>query len=153
MNHRIKLLDLYKKACSLKYVNLPQKINEYTKLISKKSIVQKGVFTVLITLAIHKILYPKQDIRLHQEKMKGGFSGRTIDTKYITPTLKELCLPSMAESGWLTRSLEQPFPYTLDYKGNIRDVEVKEAFLNLVDFIQKEPRDTENLVMSLLYYV
>jgi DNA (cytosine-5)-methyltransferase 1 len=49
--------------------------------------------------------------------MVGGFSGRRIDTQYITPTLKELGLPAMAESGWLTRSLEQPYPYTLDYNG------------------------------------
>lgn len=56
-----------------------------------------------VTLIVYKILHPQQDIRNHQTQIKGGFSGRTIDTKYITPTLKELNLPSMAESGWLTR--------------------------------------------------
>jgi len=51
---------------------------------------------------------------------------------FITPTLKELGLPSMAESGWLTRSLEQPYPYTLGYKGKISGKGIKEAFLNLL---------------------
>ncbi len=51
--------------------------------------------------------------------MSQEISGRSIETKFITPTLKELGLPSMAESGWLTRSLEQPYPYTFDYEGKI----------------------------------
>ncbi len=54
--------------------------------------------------------------------MAGGFSGRTVDTQFITPVLKKIDLPSMAESGWLTRSLEQPYPYTLDYKGKINRI-------------------------------
>ena len=54
--------------------------------------------------------------------MDQGFSGRSIDTKYITPTLKELGLTSMSESGWLTRSLEQPYPYDFKYQGKISKV-------------------------------
>jgi DNA (cytosine-5)-methyltransferase 1 len=42
----------------------------------------------------------------------------------------------MAESGWLTRSLEQPYPYTLDYEGKIRNKIVKESFLELVDAVE-----------------
>ena len=42
----------------------------------------------------------------------------------------------MAESGWLTRSLEQSFPYTLDYKGNISNKQVKQAFLKLIDSLE-----------------
>jgi DNA (cytosine-5)-methyltransferase 1 len=72
--------------------------------------------------------------------MENGFSARTIDTKYITPTLKELKLPSMAESGWLTRSLEQPYPYTMKYKGGISGKGMKEAFLKIVDYAQNEEK-------------
>lgn len=48
---------------------------------SGKSIIQviidnferaKGVLTVLITSLVHKLHDPKQDIRFHQENMKGG---------------------------------------------------------------------------------
>src|SRR3990172_7958933 len=48
----------------------------------------RGVLTVLITSFVHKLHNPDQDIRLHQDNMKGGYSGRGIDTKNITP--KEL---------------------------------------------------------------
>lgn len=82
--------------------------------------------------------------------MKDGFSARTIDTKFITPTLKELGLASMAESGWLTRSLEQPYPYTMDYKGEISGTDMKEAFLKVVDAFQKDKRITENLLRYIL---
>lgn len=155
MNHKEKLLELYNKACSIKLdsFELEENLQNYIKTIALNSITQKGVYTVLITLAIHKLLFPKQDIRLHQEKMKNGFSGRTIDTKYITPTLKELNLPSMAESGWLTRSLEQPFPYNLDYQGHIQNLVVKEAFLKIIDCIQNRPNLTENIVICLLFNV
>ena len=117
MNHREKLLELYQNSNnSYSYNSLPNKAREDIKTIADKCFKQKGVFTVIITLAIHKILHPNQDIRFHQSNMKNGFSGRSIDTKYITPTLKELGLPSMAESGWLTRSLEQPYPYDMRMK-------------------------------------
>ena len=155
MNHKEKLLELYNKACLLKSDNIEidETLKKYIETIALNSITQKGVYTVLVTLAIHKLLFPKQDIRLHQEKMKNGFSGRTIDTKYITPTLKKLNLPSMAESGWLTRSLEQPFPYTLDYQGHIQNPIVKEAFLQIINYIQNRPNLTENIVICLLFNV
>ena len=49
-----------------------------------------------------KIHDPNQDIRNHKVELKNGFSGRTYDTKFITPILKKNQLPSMAESAYLT---------------------------------------------------
>lgn len=152
MNHREKLLELYqsnKVLHSHSHRFLPKDIKENIKVIAESCFKQKGVFTVIVTLAIHKILYPEQDIRLHQSNMKNGFSGRSIDTKYITPTLKELGLPSMAESGWLTRSLEQPYPYDMNYKGKISDIKVKNAFLKIVDFIQNDQEMIPSLILNL----
>ena len=99
-------------------------------------------------MGVHKILNPKQDIRNHQKGIKNGFSGRTIDTKYITPTLNELGLPSMRESGWLTRSIEQPLPLDKNFPGKIKTG--KEPFLNLIHFIETEPEYTEDTVLSIL---
>jgi DNA (cytosine-5)-methyltransferase 1 len=42
----------------------------------------------------------------------------------------------MAESGWLTRSLEQPYPYTINYEGKISSKIVKKSFLELLDAIE-----------------
>lgn len=111
-------------------------------LIIEKSYSQKGVFTVLVTLLFYKIKHDKQDIRLHKVELrsssdvnKKGFSGRSFDTKYITPNLKKLGLPSMAESGWLTRSLEQAAPYDINFPGKISGG-VKDAFLNILNEVE-----------------
>ena len=99
----------------------------------------KAVLGVTLTSIVYKISNPVQDIRFHQESMPNGYSGRTFDTKFVTPFLQNH-FPhfAMAESAWLTRSLEQPFPYTLDYGGKIRNNQLKQAFLNLLDRLQRE---------------
>ncbi len=140
MNHQDKLIEIYELVSTnpvgVEIKQIPQKILEEINLIAKNCSKQKAVYTVLVTLLIHKTLSPKQDVRFHQENLPNGFSGRSIDTKYITPTLKLLGLPSMSESGWLTRSLEQPFPYLMDYQGKIGGKGVKEAFLSVLDFLE-----------------
>lgn len=151
MNHKDKLLEIYKLSYSLKKIkDVNKETIGFIKSIGEKINTQKGVFTVLVTLITHKIIDPKQDVRKHQTSMKGGFSGRSIDFVHITPTLKELGLPSMAESGWLTRSLEQPYPYNLDYNGKISNKVVKEAFLNILDFVEKNPTSATNVLRLLL---
>jgi len=42
----------------------------------------------------------------------------------------------MAESGWLTRSLEQKVPYVKNYPGAIKPDSLKNAFLFMIDIIQ-----------------
>ncbi|MFB2878354.1 hypothetical protein [Floridanema aerugineum] len=153
MNHKQKLLNIYNSSFSISETELnsiPANYRQLIEVIGKQAYEQKAVFTVLITLLIHKLLHPEQDIRKHQAKMAGGFAARIIDTQLITPTLKELELPSMAESGWLTRSLEQPHPYNLDYPGKIRNTTVKEAFLNILDQVQKEPKQAEVILKILI---
>lgn len=96
----------------------------------------KGVLTVFITSLVYKKFNPEQDIRNHQEGIAGGYSGRTFDTRYITPFLKSCKFPAMAESGWLTRSLEQKVPYNADYTGAISPAKLKTAFLFLLENLQ-----------------
>ena len=109
----------------------------------------KGVLAALITLLLKKLHTPEQDIRLHQAQLEGGFSGRGLDTRIITPFLREQSFPHMAESGWLTRSLEQENPYDLAYPGNIRPATVKAAFLHLIDGVQCQGLSTENVLLNL----
>ena len=111
----------------------------------------KGVYTVLVTLALYKTLHPEQDIRQHKINLPNGFSGRSFDTKYVTPTLKELSLPSMAESGWLTRSLEQDYPFDKNFKGMITPVELKDSFLRVVAKIQEGDDIAEKVLLALLH--
>ena len=153
MNHKQKLLEIYNSSFSVDDIkNIDDKYLDFLNTIGGNISTQKGVFTVLVTLIVHKILSPSQDIRKHQTNMKDGFSGRSVDTQFITPTLKELGLSSMSESGWLTRSLEQPFPYTLDYGGKISNKLVKEAFLNLVAFVEIKPNKAVNVLRIILNF-
>lgn len=106
------------------------------KLIIAHSESSKGVMTVLLTSLCYKFLNPSQDIRNHQTSIPKGYSGRTFDSHFITPFLKAHRFPAMAESGWLTRSLEQKTPYNLDYSGAIRPPSLKAAFLAILDEIE-----------------
>lgn len=111
---------------------------EYLNLIASHAEDSKGVLTVLITSLVHKIFDPKQDIRKHQHNMVFGYSGRTVDTRYITPFLQKVGFPAMAESGWLTRSLEQNRPFDKKFPGKIKIIGLKKAFLQLIDNLQKK---------------
>ena len=98
----------------------------------------KGVLTVLMTSVVYKILHPEQDIRNHQSSIKNGYSGRTFDTQFITPFMKTKKFPAMAESGWLTRSLEQKVPYDKQYFGAINPPELKLSFLGILESIENK---------------
>ena len=150
MNHQEKLLEIYEISSTVEDISLPHQLLTHINSVGGKIQSQKGVYTVLITLGIHKILHPEQDIRYFQVNMDNGFSGRSLDTKYITPTLRELELTSMSESGWLTRSLEQPYPYTFDYEGKISSL--KTEFLYIVDKIQNEPQYCQSILRLILNF-
>lgn len=150
--HKRLLDEIYIKAELTQPIEsiLSNKAIDGIKLIADRSDDFLGILNVVITSLTEKSINPQQDIRKHQAKMLGGYSGRTLDTKIIAPWLKSKKLPSMKESGWLTRSLEQDAPYDLDYKGAIRDSEVKQAFLHLLDYIQKNPTHSAECLEYLL---
>ena len=110
----------------------------------------KAVLTVLVTLLLKKITTPSQDIRFHQARMPNGFSGRSLDSSVVTPFLRANHFPHMAESGWLTRSLEQNHPYDLDYPGSIRPREIKDAFLKTVNGIERDEVRAEHCLEFIL---
>lgn len=131
--------------------NLPENYVANLRTIIDNAETLKAVLGVTLTSIVYKILNPDQDIRYHQENMKNGYSGRTFDTKYTTPFLKERFRHfAMAESAWLTRSLEQPHPYDFSYPGKIRNLEVKQAFLNILNFLQTNPKDASKMLEALL---
>ena len=95
-----------------------------------------GAVAVLVTLLVKKISDPNQDIRNHRLDLPGGFSGRGLDSRFVTPFIRSHQLTSRRSSGWLTRAFEQPFPYSLDYSANISPRVVKDAFLRIVDAVE-----------------
>jgi len=136
------LTDLYNDAMSVvgskKEItsDLKPREQELLNLVLHYSEQAKAVLTVLITSLVYKSLNPEQDIRNHQASIKGGYSGRTFDAKYITPFMKSCKFPAMSDSGWLTRALEQKVPYDNNYSGAITPKELKPVFIALLDNVQ-----------------
>lgn len=112
----------------------------------------RAVLAVITTLLLKKISTPNQDIRLHQAGFYAGFSGRHLDSTTVTPFLRDENFPFMQSgSGWLTRSLEQARPYTLDYPGNISPPLLKESFLFIVNAVEVGTVDAEECLKFVLH--
>lgn len=134
-------------------INLSSKQIKMVKTIVDKEETFKGVFTVLLTSLVYKALHPEQDVRRHQANMENGYSGRTFDTKYITPFMKQKrFLGAMKESGWLTRSLEQNIPYELDFPGKIQNKNVKASFLNILNDVEENGVNPNEYVLAIMSY-
>lgn len=148
------LESIYQEAIAMKDISeagLTKKQLDWVNAIVEKEETQKGVFTVTFTSLTYKCLHPEQDVRLHQANMEGGYSGRTFDTKYVTPFLKsKRFYGAMKESGWLTRSLEQNIPYHKDFPGKISNKKVKEAFLNILDDIETNKADPKKYLKAII---
>ncbi len=141
------------KIGNLDSIGLTENQIEMVKIIVDKEETFKGVFTVLLTSLVYKSLYPEQDVRRHQANMENGYSGRSFDTKYVTPFMKQKrFLGAMKESGWLTRSLEQNIPYELDFPGKIQNKNVKAAFLNILNDVEVNGADPEKYVTAIMAY-
>ena len=133
------LEKVYKEASKEKDVkNLNDSQKNNIKIIVEKEQNNKGVFTAIVSSLTYKCLFPYQDVRYHKIELPNGYSGRSFDTKYVTPFLKEKrFLGAMKESGWLTRSIEQSHPFTRDFPGKINNKELKDAFLNIFEDIEE----------------
>ena len=111
---------------------------------------QKAVLTVLVTSLVKKIETSSQDIRYHKVELPNGYSGRSFDTEYVTPFIREkFSRLAMKESGWLTRSLEQVHAFTLDFPGKIRNTSVKNAFLAILNDIEENQASPEEYLLVL----
>ena len=132
---------------------LPSAMREHLETIldAAQSGKNKAALAVVATLLTRKAAIPEQDIRMHQAGMSGGFSGRGLDERLVTPFMKANNFPAMTSgSGWLTRSIGMPMPYGPDYRGNVRPPAVKAAFLGAVDEIQSGRVDAANALAFLL---
>ena len=112
----------------------------------------KGVYTALVSSLTYKCLNPGQDVRYHKIELENGYSGRSFDTNYTTPFMKEKrFLGAMKESGWLTRSIEQAHPFTKDFPGKINKKDLKEIFLEILNDIEEEETNPEEYLKGIFY--
>lgn len=133
------LNDVLENALVSDSPTLPLSLKGNLREIANMSEDSKGVLAVIITSLVVKAVTPEQDIRAHQAQLPGGYSGRSIDTSFVTPFLKQHHFPAMAESGWLTRSLETSAPYDQNYPGKMRDKDLRQSFLSTIEEINSNP--------------
>ena len=116
---------------------------KWVETIVERAESQKAVLAVLVTSLAKKIEMPTQDIRYHKKELPNGYSGRVFDTQHVTPFIREKFqrFAMKGGSGWLTRSLEQAHPYTLEYPGRILDKAAKDAFLQILNDVEKNQAD------------
>ena len=104
-----------------------------------------------------KAIEPEQNIRLHKGGHNSrsfswaeGISMRTLDNKYVTPTLRKHGLLKLNADGFMmTRSLAENYPYTALYKANLRGA--RSEWLALVDEIESRSTDSlESLKLLIL---
>lgn len=147
------LENTYNKALDL-VDTLPTDLNnqqlKWVKAVVEKEENLKGVYTVLVSSLTYKSLHPEQDVRYHKIELDNGYSGRSFDTKYVTPFLKsKKFFGAMKESGWLTRSLEQVHPFILDFPGKISNKTVKNAFLQILNDVEENNANAENYLTNI----
>ena len=148
MNHVRSILEnAYQRAESSRDTDFGLSSNQriWVETILKKAESQKAVVAVLITSLVKKIETPTQDVRSHKTGLPNGYSGRGFDTQHVTPFIAEKFprFEMKGGSGWLTRSLEQAHPFTLEFPGKIRDRLVKEAFLYIPNDIEENCANPE----------
>lgn len=129
---------------------IPEELSQALHTLVEHAEHQKAVLGATITSLAYKIFRPEQDIRYHQAEMPNGYAARTIDTKYTMPFMKtHFARYAMSESAWLTRSIEQPHPFTPNFPGHIRNKSVKAAFLNVINAAQEDPHLAQPLLIEL----
>ena len=120
--------------------------------ITKSAETQKAVLAALLTSLVKKAEAPAQDVRLHKVEMLNGYSGRSYDTNYVTPFLRQHFprLAMKSGSGWLTRSIEQNHPFDQSFPGKIQNVAAKVAFLNILNDIEVNNADPLPYLIGIL---
>ena len=155
MNDSIRsiLEDAYQHAESQSNTDseLSETQQKWVETVVEKAESQKAVLAVLVTSITKKIETPTQDVRYHKRELPNGYSGRSFDTSYVTPFIAEKFqrFAMKSGSGWLTRSLEQAHPYTLEYPGRILDRAVREAFLYILNDIEENQADPKKYLYAI----
>lgn len=116
----------------------------------------RGVVVLAILQLCVKTIEPNQSIRLHKGSnsnshfsWREGISMRSLDKKFITPTLREYGLLSLNSDGFMmTRTLAENYPYSRFYKAAIRGA--KEEWVELVERIEGGQIEAE---IALRYFI
>ncbi|OUD12340.1 hypothetical protein [Thioflexithrix psekupsensis] len=136
----------YQNAKTLDFNQISPVVKRDIDVLMDKISSNKSLISALVTSLMKKILEPQQDIRLHRTEKNdgsgfiGGYSARTLDTKYTMPFFKNY-FPRYAnkESSFLTLSLRAEIKWNKKEGQHlkIRNKQLKESFLNIFEQVEE----------------
>ncbi|MDR2654445.1 MAG: hypothetical protein LBB39_04010 [Mycoplasmataceae bacterium] len=154
MNERNVLENIYAKAAQLNVNDIPSIVKRDIDTLIANIESNKSLVSALTTSILKKIQLPKQDIRLHRTDFVNGYSARVLDTHVTSPFFKDY-FPKYAnkESAFLTLATREEIKWTKKDGKNlkIRNIKLKEAFLNILDQIETFKQDPEKYLIYLFF--
>lgn len=123
-------------------------------LLSANAQAASAAFTNIVTCLAIKAANAGIDVRYHQKQIQkqtprpADFNFRGMSESTVYPWLSHHRFEG-ARSGWQTRTLERPKPYTLDYDENIEHVKV--PFLTVFDRIEEHGESAIGALVYLIY--
>ncbi|MCA6072170.1 MAG: hypothetical protein LE178_01290 [Endomicrobium sp.] len=154
MKERDILEDAYLKATQLNVDSIPEIMKADIGVLIDNIESNKSLVSALTTSLLKKIISPKQNIRLHRTDFVNGYSARVLDTRITSPFFKDN-FPKYAnkESAFLTLATREEIKWTKKEGKNlkIRNVKLKEAFLNILDQIETFKQAPEKCLSYLFF--
>jgi DNA (cytosine-5)-methyltransferase 1 len=154
MNEREILEQAYKKSSKLNTDAIPSIIKKDIDILIANIESNKSLVSALTTSLLKKIITPKQDIRLHRTDFANGYSARVLDTHITSPFFKNY-FPKYAnkESAFLTLATREKIKWTKKDGKNlkIRNIKLKEAFINILDQIETFKQSPEKYLVYLFF--
>lgn len=133
--------------------SLSPRIKESLDAMHKKAQAASAAFTNIVTCIAIKAARPEADVRYHQTQIQdqtqrsAGVNFRGISESVVYPWLTRNRFEG-AKSGWQTRTLERPKPYTLNYDENIGHVKV--PFLTIFDELEEHNASPSEALVYLI---
>ena len=135
-------------------VSLSDRLQKSLDGLQARAQAASAAFTNIITCLAIKSAMPNADVRYHQTQIQrntdrpAGVNFRGISENVVYPWLSHNRFEG-ARSGWQTRTLERPKPYTLTYDENI--ALVKTEFLAVFDEIEECGQSAFDALSYLIY--
>lgn len=135
-------------------VHLSARFQAALETLSVNAQAASAAFTNVITCLAIKAARPVVDVRYHQVQIQSdttrgaGFNFRGVSEDAVYPWLSRHRFDG-AKSGWQTRTLERPKPYTMTYDENIG--RIKNEFLTVFDEVETKEQSAMDALIYLTY--
>lgn len=147
------LQDLYVESNLLNYstdIKLDIEQKNWVETIVNNKLEYEFIYKVIVSSLVYKCINPNQDVRLHKVELDNGYNAIEFDTNYTTQflKLKNMC-NNKKESGWKSKSIDKIHPFTLNFPGRIKNIQVKNAFLQILNDIEENKQDAKEYLKAI----